>query len=212
MRVAVVSDIHGNLTAFEAVLADLQQTAPDLIFHGGDLADGGSNPAEIVDRIRDLGWPRVFGNADEMLFRPDSLTEFATQSIQMQPLLGPIQELGAWTCELLGEDRIAWLRDLPLVQIHPPMALVHASPESSWRSPWPEASDSELESVYAPLGHPIVIYGHVHRPFIRNVAGMIIANTGGVSLSSTATIELRTSCWMNRSRRSDASSTTSPRS
>ena len=56
MRIAVVSDIHGNRTAFEAVLADLQQTPPDLILHGGDLADGGSSPVEIVDRIRYLGY------------------------------------------------------------------------------------------------------------------------------------------------------------
>src|ERR1039458_968265 len=56
MRIAIVSDIHGNRTAFEAVLADLRQTSPDLILHGGDLADSGASPVEIVDHIRDLGW------------------------------------------------------------------------------------------------------------------------------------------------------------
>jgi predicted phosphodiesterase len=60
MRIAVVSDIHGNLTAFEAVLADLGQTSPDLVLHGGDLAHGGSMPAEIVDRVRELGWEGRF--------------------------------------------------------------------------------------------------------------------------------------------------------
>jgi len=64
MRIAVVSDIHGNLTALEAVLADLEQTSPDLALHGGDLADGGSSPIEVVDRIRDLGWQGVMGNTD----------------------------------------------------------------------------------------------------------------------------------------------------
>lgn len=59
VRIAIVSDIHGNRTAFEAVLADLQETSPDLVLHGGDLADSGSSPAEIVDRIRDLGWKGV---------------------------------------------------------------------------------------------------------------------------------------------------------
>ena len=68
MRIAIVSDIHGNRTALEAVLADLKHTLPDLIFHGGDLAQGGSSPVEIVDRIRDLGWPGVLGNTDETLF------------------------------------------------------------------------------------------------------------------------------------------------
>ena len=109
MRIAIVSDIHGNRTAFEAVLADLRQTSPDLILHGGDLADGGSSPAEIVDRIRDLGWPGVFGNTDEMLSMPESLKEFANQSPKLQPLFGAIQEMATATCEALGgrEARMA---------------------------------------------------------------------------------------------------------
>lgn len=85
MRIAILSDIHGNRTAFEAVLADMRQTSPDLILHGGDLADSGSSPAEIVDRIRDFGWQGVVGNTDEMLFRPASLEEFASKSSAPPP-------------------------------------------------------------------------------------------------------------------------------
>ena len=183
MRIAIVSDIHGNRTAFEAVLADLRQTSPDLIVHGGDLANSGSSPVEIVDRIRDLGWQGVVGNTDEMLFNPESLTEFAKQSPQMQPLLAAIQEMAAATREALGEERLAWLRGLPRIQIHAPMTLVHASPESLWRAPAHTASDAELESVYSPLGQPVAIYAHIHRPYIRSVSGMMVANTGSVSLS-----------------------------
>jgi Calcineurin-like phosphoesterase superfamily domain len=80
MRVAIVSDIHGNLTAFDAVLEDIRQASPDLVLHGGDLADGGSSPKEIVDCIRDLGWRGVMGNTDEMLVQPDALEDFASQS------------------------------------------------------------------------------------------------------------------------------------
>jgi 3',5'-cyclic AMP phosphodiesterase CpdA len=105
MRIAVISDIHGNLTAFQAVLADLRQTSPDLILHGGDLADTGASRTEIVDQIRDLGWPGVFGNTDEMLFRPESLTDFAQTSPQMQPLLPTIEEMASATREALGEER-----------------------------------------------------------------------------------------------------------
>ena len=143
MRIAIVSDIHGNRTAFEAVLADLRETSPDLILHGGDLADGGASPAQIVDQIRDLGWPGVVGNTDEMLFRPESLTEFASQSPKLQPLFAVIEEMAAATREALGEKRLAWLRGLPRMQIHGPMALVHASPETAWRAPAPEAGDAE---------------------------------------------------------------------
>jgi predicted phosphodiesterase len=186
MRVAVVSDIHGNRTAFDAVLADLRQTSPDLILHGGDLAASGASPAEIVDRIRDLGWQGVVGNTDEMLWMPESLAEFAKQMPQLQPMWSAIQEIATATCEALGEERLAWLRGLPRVQIRGPMALVHASPESLWRAPAPEASDAELESVYGPLGRPIAVYGHIHRPYIRSVSGasgITVANTGSVSLS-----------------------------
>ena len=63
------------------------------------------------------------------------------------------------------------------------MALVHASPDSTWRAPGPEASDAELESVYGPLGLPIAVYGHIHRSFIRRAPGMTVVNTGSVSLS-----------------------------
>jgi predicted phosphodiesterase len=183
MRVAVVSDIHGNRTAFEAVLADLRATSPDLILHGGDLPHGGASPAEIVDRIRDLGWQGVLGNTDEMLFRPESLTEFANQSPQLQPLFAAIEEMAAATCEALGQERIGWLRSLPRIQMHGPMALVHASPESTWRSPAHTANDAELESVYGPLGKPVAVYGHIHHSYIRSVAGMTVVNSGSVSLS-----------------------------
>ena len=140
MRIAIVSDIHGNRTAFEAVLADLRQTSPDLVLHGGDLADGGASPAEIVDSIRGLGWQGVLGNADEVVFRPESLEEFGRQSSAPSSLWAAVREMAAATHEALGEERIAWLRALPLVQIRSPMALVHASPESPWRAPGPEAT------------------------------------------------------------------------
>jgi predicted phosphodiesterase len=183
MRIAIVSDIHGNRTAFEAVLADLRYTSPDLILHGGDLADSGANPAEIVDRIRDLGWQGVVGNTDEMLFMPEVLKENANPSPELQPLFAAIQVMATATCEALGEERLAWLRGLPRIQIHGPMALVHASPESRWKAPMPTASDAKLESVYRPLGQPIAVYAHIHRSYIRSVSGMIVANTGSVSLS-----------------------------
>jgi predicted phosphodiesterase len=77
MRVAVLSDIHGNLTAFQAVLSDLRRVSPDLVLHGGDLSDGGSSPIEILDAIRGLGWAGVMGNTDEMLVRPDSLARIS---------------------------------------------------------------------------------------------------------------------------------------
>jgi predicted phosphodiesterase len=183
MRIAIVSDIHGNRTAFEAVLADLRQTSPDLILHGGDLPHGGASPAAIVDQVRDLGWQGVLGNTDEMLFDPESLTRFASQAPHLQPLWSAIEEVAAATRDALGAERLAWLSTLPRIQIRGPMALVHASPASLWRAPAHDAPDAELDAIYSPLGQPIAIYAHIHRSFVRTAGGITVANTGSVSLS-----------------------------
>ena len=182
MRIAIVSDIHGNRTAFEAVLADLRQTSPDLILHGGDLADSGASPVEIVDQIRDLGWQGVVGNTDEMLFKPESLTAFASQSPKLQTLFAAIEEMAVATREFLRENRLAWLRGLPRTQVHEHFALVHASPGTAWRAPMDSAADGDLESAYGPLARPVVVYGHIHRPYIRSVSGIVVANSGSVGL------------------------------
>ena len=183
MRIAIVSDIHGNRTAFDAILADLRETSPDLVLHGGDLADGGSSPVEIVDHIRDLGWPGVIGNGEEALAAPETLEDFARQSSAPAALWTVVREMMAATRVLLGEERLAWLGGLPRVHLDSVVALIHASPETPWRAPGPEADDTQLQSVYGPLGRSVAVYGHIHRPFIRSVGEFVVANAGSVSLT-----------------------------
>lgn len=184
MRVAILSDIHGNLTAFEAVLADLDQVAPDLVLHGGDLADGGSRPIEIVDRIRDLGWHGVLGNGDEMLARPQSLEDFAAQSSTQPGLWQCVREMAAATRSLLGADRLSWLGQFPPAIAQPGLALVHATPQSCWHAPPAGASDADLDRIYSPLVSPTVVFGHTHIPVTRALSGTVrlLINTGSVGL------------------------------
>lgn len=183
MRIAVVSDIHGNLTALEAVLADLRLSCPDLTFHGGDLAANGARPAEVVDRIRDLGWPGVCGNTDEMLWAPETLTQFGAKALSLQHLVATLQEIASATRARLGEDRMSWLQRLPRAQRQDTVALVHASPGDLWRAPLATATDSELLSVYGGLCAPVAIYAHIHHPYVRRLEAFTVANTGSVSLS-----------------------------
>jgi diadenosine tetraphosphatase ApaH/serine/threonine PP2A family protein phosphatase len=63
------------------------------------------------------------------------------------------------------------------------MTLVHASPGDYWRAPAPEATDEGLMSIYGPLESTVAIYGHIHRPYIRKLAGLTVANTGSAGLS-----------------------------
>jgi hypothetical protein len=154
-----------------------------VVLHGGDLADGGSNPVGVVDRIRELGWQGVGGNTDELLYRPESLDEFA-QGVppERRSIFIILQEMARWTRELLGDERLEWLRCLPISQNRDEFSLVHASPDSRWRAPGPGATDAQLETTYSSLDSPTVIYGHIHEPYVRHMRGLTIANCGSVGL------------------------------
>src|SRR5215470_4162289 len=186
MRVAVVTDIHGNRRAFQAVLEDLMWVAADLIVHGGDLVFGGTHPGEIIDEIRTLGWPGVLGNTDEMLWTQERPIEMASAHPQLASLLGRLQDMVAPMRARIGDERLRWLRSLPTVQAGEGFAVVHASPKDLWQAPMANAADEEIENTYMELGVPVVVYGHIHVSHVRRLPGMTVANAGSVSQSYDA--------------------------
>jgi hypothetical protein len=111
-----------------------------------------------------------------------SLQDFARRSPAVRPVLAIIEEMAQAAREALGPERLGWLRGLARTCVSGPIALVHATPESCWTAPAPEAADIEMQSAYGPLGRPVVVYGHIHRPFVRAVSGMTVANSGSVGL------------------------------
>ena len=184
MRIAVISDIHGNMTALQAVVADLKIVSVDVVVHGGDLAANGSRPCEVIDFIRDAGWCGVRGNTDEMLWRPELLE----QLIRAQPSRSGLRhvlfnEIAPATRELIGNDRLNWLKNQPTEWRTHGIVVTHASPGDLWRAPLEHASDDELISVFGPLQAATVAYGHIHRSFVRRPGSRVIANSGSVSLS-----------------------------
>jgi predicted phosphodiesterase len=185
MRIAILSDIHGNRTAFEAVVADLRSVSPDLVLHGGDLADSGSSPLPIVDAIRDFSWPGVMGNTDEMVVRPQALEDFAAQSKAPAALWEAVRAIAAATRAALGEERLMWMRGLPLIHRADGLGLVHASPGSCWSAPAADAGDAELAATFGSLARPVVAHGHTHLPGIRRLVGEtphLVINCGSVGL------------------------------
>jgi len=183
MRVAVVTDIHGNRRALHAVLRDLKQVAPDLVLHGGDLAFGGTHPGEIIDEICSRGWPGVLGNTDELLWTEERLTEIRSAHLKLAPLLGRLRDLIAPMRERVGDERLGWLKTLPTVYAGDGFTVVHASPGDLWRAPMANAADEEIQRTYAELGVPVVIYGHIHVSYVRRLGGMTVANAGSISQS-----------------------------
>lgn len=124
------------------------------------------------------------GNTDEMLVRPASLEDFASQSSAPPKMWSVIRQIASATRSRLGEERLAWLRELPLTTIIPGLALLHATPQSCWRAPGAEASEGDLESCYGSLRTPVIAFGHTHVPMIRNLSGhsKLLINAGSVGL------------------------------
>jgi putative phosphoesterase len=183
MRIAVVSDIHANLTALDAVIADVRKTGADLVVQGGDLVAGGPRPAEVIDRIRDLNWPGVYGNTDEMLWMPQRVSE-ALHNPQLHRIRDMLlMHTIPQTRNAIGDERLAWLRALPRQWSEEGLSVVHAVPDDVWPSVLPTAPDAELERVYGVLGSKHVVYGHIHYPFVRRLSGFTVTNSGALSLS-----------------------------
>jgi putative phosphoesterase len=182
MRIAVVSDIHGNLTALDAVLADLKRVSPDLIVNGGDLVGSGARPAEVVDRIRELKWPGVQGNSEEMLWNPERVAEYF-RAPALAHWLEIVSRTITATLEAIGDERLNWLRALPGRWSGNDLTIVHASPDDFWRSPMAGADDEELIRTYGSLGTSRIVYGHIHQSYVRRLPSFTIVNSGSVSLS-----------------------------
>jgi putative phosphoesterase len=179
VRFAVVSDVHGNLTALDAVIADLAGRGVDRIVHGGDLALGGCRPAEVIDRIHELGWPGVVGNTDELLWRPELLEAQLRRAPKLADLLRAIFERHApATRAAVGAERLEWLRALPPEKRLDSLVVLHASPGDLWRAPRPDADDDELLAAYSSCDADLVVYGHIHVPFVRPLPGFTVANSG----------------------------------
>jgi predicted phosphodiesterase len=161
------------------VVDDIERRVPDRVVHGGDLALAGAQPAEVVDRIRELGWPGVVGNVDELLWNPQGLAVQLERAPKLEPLLRLLFETYApATRELLGDERIAWLNGLPPEHREGGIRVLHASPGDLWRAPMPDASDGELLETYGPADGGIVVYGHIHLPYVRPLSSLTVANTG----------------------------------
>jgi diadenosine tetraphosphatase ApaH/serine/threonine PP2A family protein phosphatase len=135
----------------------------------------------VIDRVRDLAWPGIVGNTDELLWRGEDYETRVRDAPQLRPLLRVLFEVYAPASRAaLGEERIAWLRELPAEYRGESVALVHASPGDLWRAPLPESEDAELIATYQGLRAGTVVYGHIHRPYVRQLDGFTVANSGSV--------------------------------
>ena len=178
-RIAVISDIHGNVAALEAVMADLERLAPDEVLVGGDLVGRGPEGAEVVRRIAATGWATIRGNHEEYLL------EFRRGEVPGDWLHGAEWSAARWMATELGETEAAWIEGLPFSaasRLAPGLRLVHGTPSSTREGIGPWLSDERLAAHLAEVEESLLVCAHTHRPLQRLVDGGLVVNVGSVGL------------------------------
>jgi putative phosphoesterase len=182
MRIAVISDIHGNCVALDAVLADLQAHAIDQIVCLGDAIQGGPQPAAVVARLRELGCPVVSGNADAFLLSGADGNESVTA-----------QQRAAreWSLAQLSEEDRAFIAAFqPTVEIPLPggkrLLCFHGSPASFHEIIFPETPEEEVRGMLDAYLPAILTGGHTHLQQLRRLDDSLFFNPGSVGLAYNA--------------------------
>jgi putative phosphoesterase len=168
VSVAALYDIHGNLAALEAVLAEVPDDATILV--GGDICAGGEQPSETLSRLRGLGdrvaWLR--GNADREL-HPDE-----------EGLASP--EFLEKARSELSEEEIEFLHELPPTQQIGDVLYCHASPRNDLDIFTGRTPEERIAFLFEGLDVTTVVCGHTHMQFDRTVSGVRVVNAGSVGM------------------------------
>lgn len=178
LRVAVVTDIHGNLQALHAVLDDMQRRGPfDQLIAGGDYCLSGPEPAEAFDLISDTADVLLKGNTDR-----DIVDEGSSD-----PDLGDRKRAAiAWTREQLGAERIAALDALPFDErVEPPggvLHVVHANPCNLDDHLFPTMSEADVLTLIGDLDADVLVFGHLHIPYRRRAGGLRLFDVASCGL------------------------------
>lgn len=188
MRIAIFSDVHGNLSALEAVLADIERQAVDLTVFAGDLCTMGPRPAECLRLVWERRIPSLRGNTDEWLLDRGASPERLRRAL-------------VWSAAQLSEAERSWLDRLPFgLRVSPTpgatddLLIVHANPhnitdilypsEEAQRDRFGEVrqTDAQLKDLLGDVTAAVLAFGHLHIPSIRALDSMTLVNVASVNM------------------------------
>ncbi|HEV2123743.1 MAG TPA: metallophosphoesterase family protein [Chloroflexota bacterium] len=176
MRLALLSDVHGNLTALQAVARAIREDHQvQQVIVAGDLLQGGPRPREVWQTLLDLRWTLVGGNEDAAL-----AAGYPPAALSIQPQL-------AWSQAITGAEIRRAIGALPLeVRLTMPagdLLVVHSSPRSTNdRAGAPHSSTTEVTDAYSGTGASAIAFGHWHQSFVRPMPFALLLNVASVGL------------------------------
>jgi predicted phosphodiesterase len=184
MKIAIISDIHGNCVALDTVLNDINGMEVDRIVCLGDAVQGGPQPAEVVTRLRELDCPVVMGNADDWLITGiDSGAENIPEERRLR-----MDAVRTWQLTQLTEDDLAFIRAFKStvsIKLDDDRMLFcyHGSPQSFDHVILPQTPEEEVRGYLQPKEKTIYTGGHTHMQFIRHFGRTFHFNPGSVGVA-----------------------------
>jgi predicted phosphodiesterase len=178
LRVAVVTDIHGNLEALRAVLDDLDRRGPfDRLIAGGDYCLNGPDPAVALDLIAEHADILLKGNTDRDIVNHGN----------DDPDLGRKKsETIEWVREQLGPERLALLDGLPFAErVEPPggaLQVVHANPHDLDRHIVPDMAEADVRELVGEIDVDVLVFGHLHIPYRRRIGDLTLFDVAACGL------------------------------
>ncbi|ADH99588.1 metallophosphoesterase family protein [Salisediminibacterium selenitireducens] len=182
MRLALLSDIHGNEAALRAVLEDLSRKNASHVAVLGDISYRGPKPKECLDLIRELHGKVIKGNADEWLIRGIREGELPQQAFAI------MQREQAWSYGKMTDEGLHYLNQLP-TELEIPLTnriqlyATHAFPDDLFKVIPEHAENSAFDAFFEHNPRAMYYaYGHIHIPHMRNITGNTLLNTGSIGL------------------------------
>jgi putative phosphoesterase len=181
VRVAALYDIHSNLPAFEAVLLAVKALDVDLILIGGDIVPG-PMPRETLDRLMALDQPLrcIRGNTDR-----EVVAAFDGQDLSYLP--ASVQEITRWTAHQLDRTHRDFLANLPPtavidIQTLGPILFCHAAPQNDTTIITKVTPAEYVRPLLTNVAQSLIVCGHTHMPFVRQVGSKRLVNAGSVGM------------------------------
>lgn len=180
MKIAFISDVHGNAIALDAVLDDIRKKEVDKIVVLGDLAYRGPEPKRSIALIKALNTTVIKGNADDWIVRGVRKGEVPDAA------LDTMNEERDWSVAQLSQEDVDYLAALPTETLFEENDIVfhgfHATPNSLFDAILPHATDEVIESELMKKNADVYLYGHIHKSYIRTINGKTIINLGSIGL------------------------------